>query len=132
MRNYYFLVITFLFLSCNKSKELKANFIDQTLDLIIENSNEESIEFPDLYANLTNKIDDDKDEKLKLVEKLKLKGFKIVNWGRGNNPPTGPRIVSVSLRKEECECEVTKIYYFTVSESEYKMTEKIKCKAIKP
>jgi hypothetical protein len=132
MRNYYFLVITFLFLSCNKSKELKPNFIDKTLDLIIENSNGESIEFPDLYTNLTNKIDDDKDEKLKLVEKLKLKGFKIVNWGRGNNPPTGPRIVSVSLRKEECECEVTKIYYFTVSESEYKMTEKIKCKAIKP
>lgn len=132
MRNIFFLVIAFFFLSCNKSKELKLDFIDKTIDLVIENSNGESIEFPDLYTNLTNKIDDDKDEKLKLVEKLKLKGFKVVNWGRGNNPPIGPRIVSVTLRKEECECEVTKIYYSTISESEYKMTEKIKCKAIKP
>lgn len=132
MRNTYFLVITFLFLSCSKSKPLKSSFIDKTLDLVIENSNEESIEFPDLYADLTNKIPDDKDEKLKLVEKLKLRGFNVINWGRGNNPPIGPRIISVTLKKEECECEVTKIYYSTISESEYKMTEKIKCKTIKP
>lgn len=131
MKNIYLLSITFLLISCSKNNESKSDFIDKTLDIVIDYSNGESLEFPTLYKDLTTKIPDDKDEKLKLAQRLKLKGFKVINWGRGNNPPVGPRIINITLRKEDCQCEVTKIYYSTVSEFEYQMTEKITCKKIK-
>ncbi len=120
--------IVFLFLiSCSEKQKTNRNFTDQIIDVTIETSSGESIEFPQLYDSLTYKIADDNDEKVKLVEKLKAKGFKVTNSGRGNFPPLGPRIVCVTLKKSDCECEVAKIYYSTTNDSLYQMAERIKC-----
>ncbi|CAD0001192.1 hypothetical protein [Flavobacterium salmonis] len=128
MKNIYFLFIGILiFFSCSKNKETNSDFIDKTLDLVIKYSNGQSIEYPDLYDKPVYNIADDKDEKLKLAERLKSRGFKIINWERGNNPPSGPRIVVLTLEKENCKCKVTKIYYSTISDSVYLTTEKINC-----
>ena len=128
MRNICFLLVFFLLNSCTKKKESNSDFYDKVLDLAIENSNGESVEFPELYDKLVTKIADDNNEKLKLVEKLKQKGFKVTNWGRGNHPPHGPRIIIINLKKDSCECEVAKIYYSTVDDTLYNMTERISCK----
>jgi hypothetical protein len=127
MRNIPFLLVFFLLTSCTNKEESNSNFYDKVLDLVIENSNGENVEFPELYDKLTTKIADDNNEKLKLVEKLKTKGFKVTNWGRGNHP-LGPRIIIINLKKDNCECEVAKIYYSTANDTLYNMTERINCK----
>lgn len=115
-------------ISCSEKEKTNLDFEDKVIDLVIENSNGKPIEFTEIYDSLAKNFPEDKSEKLMLVEKLKLKGFKIINWGRGNYPPLGPRIIVVTLKKEDCECEVAKIYYSTISESEFIMTERINCK----
>jgi coenzyme F420-reducing hydrogenase gamma subunit len=114
-------------LSCSEKKERKSDFEDQVLDLVIENSNGKPVEFPELYDKLVVTIPVDDKEKLKFVEKLKAKDFKVINWGRGNHI-LGPRIIIITLKKEDCECEVAKIYYSTVSETVYNITERVSCK----
>lgn len=114
--------------SQTEKTNLKKNFSDKIIDFAIDNCDDKFIELPDLYDKTTEKIANDENEKLILVEKLKNRGFEIINWGRGNNPPLGPRIIALTLKKGNCECEIIKIYYFTADESQYKMTEKIKCK----
>jgi hypothetical protein len=106
----------------------KNDLIENIIEILIEKGQDTFVEFPELYENLSKGIPDDKDEKLILVEKLKNKGFKVIDWGRGNYPPLGPRIITVSLKNNNCDCYVIKIYYLTVIENEYIMTEKIKCK----
>ena len=104
MRNLTILVVV-LFISCSKKQDSN----DALLDFIMEKQNGKYIEFPELYNQLANKIPDDKNEKLILVEKLKNKGFEVKSYGRGNYPPLGPRIISVKLKSKNCECEVDKI-----------------------
>ena len=128
MRSLLFLITSFLIISCTQKNEPKSGFEDKIIDLVIENANGKSIEFPEIYDSLTKNIPEDNVEKLILVEKLKSKGFKVINSGRGNYPPLGPRIVIFTLKKENCECEVAKIYYSTISDSVYNMTERISCK----
>lgn len=112
------------------SKMAITDFNEKTLDFLINNKEDKYLEFPDIYDTTANSIPEDADERLVLVEKLKNKGFKIVDWGRGNHPPLGPRIVIYTLKNKDCECEVSKIYYYTTSKSTYTMTERIKCKNI--
>ncbi len=126
MRNIPFLFPFFLFTSCIVKKETNFNFYDKSLNFIIENLDGEIVEFPQIYDSLTNKIADDNEEKLLLVEKLKAKGFKVTNSGRGNHP-LGPRIVVINKKKDNCECEIAKTYYSTANDSLYLMTEKISC-----
>lgn len=126
MKKNFLLLLLSLFVSCSQKKEKSSDFYDKILDLIIENSNGESVEFPQLYNKLTNRIEDDNNEKVKLVEKLKSKGFKITNWGRGNHA-LGPRIVIINLKKDNCECEVAKKYYSTTNDTLYNITEQINC-----
>lgn len=128
---YILFVILLNLTSCvnqEKKEKLYDTFYEKTLDVIIEISNGQSIEFPDLYQKLADKIPDDKDEKLILVQKLKAKGYEITNYGRGNYPPLGPRIIIVNMKKKNCACEVTKIYYSTISDSLYRMSERVNCK----
>lgn len=127
MRNISLKLVLLYYLSCNENKIRSTNFHDRILDIIIENSNGEIVEFPELYDSLTNKIADDKAEKLKFVEKLKPRGFKIVDRGRGNHI-LGPRSVVINLKKKDCECEVAKTYYSTSVDSLYRISEKISCK----
>lgn len=126
MRKIVFLFTLFLLFSCVEKKESNSDFYDKALDFVIVNSNGEIVEFPQIYDSLTYEIADDNEEKLKLVEKLKAKGFKVTNWGRGNHP-LGSRIIVINMKKNNCECEIAKTYYSTSNDSLYHMTEKINC-----
>lgn len=125
----YILAITTL-ASCSKEKASGHDFIDKVIDLTIDTSTGEYVQLPDLYDFLANTIPEDQNEKIILVERLKMKGFKITSWGRGNIPPLGPRIVTVELMNEHCSCEVTKTYYATTVDTLYQMTEGIKCRSV--
>lgn len=127
----YFIAITTL-ASCSKENTSGHDFIDKVIDLTIDTSSGEYVQLPDLYDSLANTIPEDQNEKIILVEKLKMKGFKITKRGRGNIPPLGPRIVTVELMNEHCICEVTKTYYATTVETLYQMTEGIKCRSVAP
>jgi hypothetical protein len=129
---YLIILFSILFLSCNeKPKSKSTNFNEKVVDFAIENSNNKFIELPDLYDSVSKEIvERDEDERLILVQILKKKGFEITNWGRGNHP-LGPRIIVLNLKKDNCECEVQKIYYSSdaVASGEiYKTTESIRCK----
>ena len=104
------------------------NTVDQLLGRIIQNADGTAVEFPDLYNGPVSSIPDDKDEKLILVGKLKEKGFEVTDWGRGNNPPLGPRIIHITLKKADCECEVNKYYYSTTVDTVYTVRESVVCK----
>ena len=128
MKKLILLTTIILLISCEKRKALSKNFVDQILDVTIETSTDEFIEFSQLYDSLSHSIPDDNEEKLILVERLKQRGFKVSNSGRGNFPPLGPRIVIIELKRDNCTCEVSKKYYATVSDTLYQMTEGISCK----
>lgn len=123
--------MTALFFSCNeKPKKQTIEFNEKVVEFAIENSNNKFIELPNLYDSLSKEIvDKDEDEKLILVQILKKKGFEVKDWGRGNHP-LGPRIITLKLRKGNCECEVLKTYYSTddLHREIYKTTESIRCK----
>lgn len=119
------------FLSCRNDKQIEIidnkNFIEKVVDFQINNKSNNLIELPTLYHSLVAEIPSDDEEKLILVEVLKKRGFKVLDWGRGNYPPIGPRIISIKLKKEDCFCEVNKIYYSTVSDNLFHPTENIRC-----
>ena len=136
MKYISFFILLILISCVNREKKEKIEklfdaFYEKTLDDIIEKSNGQSIEFRDLYQELADKIPDDKDEKLILVQKLKTRGFEVTNYERGNYPPLGPRIIIVNMKKKNCECEVSKKYYSTNSDSLYRMSETVNCKKIR-
>ncbi len=129
MKHLSLLLLLILFFSCNKKLEdYSVDFKEKVVNFVIDNFDDKFIELPNLYDSLATCIADDKNEKLILVQILKKKGFKIITWGRGNFPPLGARIISVTLKKDDCECEINKMYYSTISDSLYEMRENIKCK----
>jgi hypothetical protein len=130
MKYVFTVLLMFSIISYSQTEKTnsKKDFSDKIIDFAIDNCDDKFIELPDLYDKTAEKIANDENEKLILVEKLKNKGFEVINWGRGNNPPLGPRIIAATLKKSNCECDVIKIYYSTVDESQYQMTEKIKCR----
>lgn len=128
MRKIIITLVTLSLISCNEKTKVKDDFVDKIINITIETSTDKYVEFPDLYDKLSQEILDDKDEKLIIVEKLKAKGFKITNYGKGNYAPFGPRIINVTLQKYGCECEVDKIYYVTISDSNFITTERIRCR----
>lgn len=127
------ILFAYFILSCSNPQEAKTNkeFTDKLLDFIIENKDDQSVEIDGLYPTTIDYIPSDKDEKLVLAEKLKARGFKVTDAGRGNYPPIGVRIVSFTLKKDQCACEVSKIYYLTTFESTYIMKERISCKNVR-
>jgi hypothetical protein len=123
------LAIVFITLtSCSKEHQMNGDFVDKVLDLTIETSTGELIELPELYDKLADRIPDDSNEKLVIVERLKSRGFTVTNWGRGNMPPLGPRIVSIQFQKDNCSCDVSKMYYSTTVDSLFQVVERISCK----
>jgi hypothetical protein len=127
-RRLIYLIVIMTLTSCLKENKSDNDFIEKVIDLTIETASGEYVQLPDLYDSLASKIPKDNDERMILVEKLKARGFKITNWGRGNIPPLGPRIVDVELMSGHCICEVTKTYYSTTVDTLYQMTEGMKCK----
>lgn len=112
-------------LSCEGTRQ--KSVVDRVIDASIEVQSGELVEFPGLYDTLTHYIPEDKDEKLILGEKLKARGFEQVDYGRGNFPPLGPRVVIVEMKKGDCHCSVRKVYYATVAEETWQMSEAISC-----
>lgn len=103
--------------------EVNRNYIDSLmLDICLT----KDIEFIDLYPVLDS-IAPEKHEKLVIVDSLKMKGFDITNWGKGNWVG-GPRIVSFTMSNQQCECQIDKLYYSTEQEGKYRVTERLKCK----
>jgi len=131
--NITFLLISFIttFLACkldeNKSTSANKDFIQNIIDFAIEHKDNKTIELPFLYDSLVSHIPEDSSEKLLLAEALKKKGFKVIAGGHGNYPPRGPRVISLILRKNNCVCEINKIYYSTVSDTLFEVAERIKC-----
>jgi hypothetical protein len=128
---YIILLFPILFFSCNeKPKNQHVDFNEEVVDFAIKNSNNKFIELPNLYDSVSKEIvAKDEDEKLILVQILKKKGFEVKDWGRGNHP-LGARIITLKLRKGNCECEVLKTYYSTddLPREIYKTTESVRCK----
>lgn len=133
IKNTRSVILLSLLFSCSRPQESKTNkeFTDKLLNFIIENKDNQSVELDGLYDTTIDHIPEDKDEKLVLAEKLKARGFIVTDSGRGNFPPIGARIVNLTLKKDLCECEVSKIYYLTTFESTYVMKEKISCRNIR-
>lgn len=123
----YFFQLLILIAIQNVFSQEKKDFIDKTIDFLISEKSNQNIEFFDLYDNLQTEILEDNKEKLILVEKLKNRGFLIEDYGRGNYPPVGARIIIVKMRKEECKCEIAKIYYYTTIDNLFEIRERIKC-----
>lgn len=125
---YYFLGLILLF-SCKRENEKQQlnskSFVKKTIDFAIANKDNEVMELPGLYDSLSHGLPEK--SRLILAEELEKRGFKNINSGRGNYPPRGPRIVSKTYQKENCICEVSKIYYSTTTEGYYEMSERISC-----
>lgn len=111
----------------DKTSSSAGGFIENTLDFVIEHQDNNIIELPSLYDSLATQLPADSAETLLLAEALKKRGFKVINWGRGNFPPRGPRFVSLTLQKDNCFCEVSKIYYSTLYDMRFEMAERISC-----
>jgi hypothetical protein len=123
-----YIVILILLISCTRKND-SPDFVDKIIDLAIEVSNGQYIELPNLHDTLTTYIPEYRYDRIILLENLKRRGFKIVGHIEGNYPPLGPKIITVTLRKGDCDCAVNKIYYFsTLSKSAYEMRENIFCR----
>jgi hypothetical protein len=135
MKKAFAAILFLISISCSQRQSSDKDFIDKLLDLATATSSEEYrgeeyVQLTNLYDKLAHDIPEDKDEKLILVERLKQRGFEVTHRGRGNFPPLGPRIVIVELKKENCVCEVNKIYYATVADTLYQQAEGINCKRV--
>lgn len=130
-KNIFLILISVLIISCNgrSEKALKSPDypVENMVDYVIKSRDNLMIEFPELYDSLTNNIAEDSSERLILAELLKKRDFNVTNRSRGNFPPLGSRIVSVVMKKGDCYCQVDKIYYKTITDSLYQMTERIRC-----
>lgn len=122
------------FISCNTdSKSDEKKQISQTeeiINLLIENANGEVVEFRSLYDTLYTEIPTDSLEKIFTIKYLENRGFKIIDYGRGNYPPNAQRIISIQMQNNNCKCTVDKIYYYTIDEKSYEATERISCSNI--
>ena len=113
------------FTACEEKKQL-GDFTDRILDFAIENAEDKFIELPDLYPK-TIEMPSENREAFLLAEKLKNKGFKVKKQTAGSYSVSGIKVVTIVLNKSFCDCEVSKTYYPTPFEGQYKVTEKVRC-----
>lgn len=114
-----------------ESDEHYQNVNKQKIDsLLHEICVESPLEFIDLYKSYVDSIANDHNENSILVDLLKTKKFKVIDWGRGNWT-RGPRIVSFKISRGQCECNIDKLYFSTQQKNIYRVTERIRCKSQK-
>lgn len=127
---FIFIAIIFTAISCtsniDKKNSKQKGLVENTLDFVTEHKDNSVIELSSIYDSLTSTIADDSAEYLILADSLKKRGFKVIDWSRGNHP-RGPRFVNLVLQKDNCFCEVTKLYYSSFSDDWYEMSEKVSC-----
>ena len=80
-----------------------------------------SYEFTDLYKE-TDSIPEA--DYMEIDNYLRDEGFEVVETGRGNWMK-GPRIFSMTLRKDSCYCRIDKLYYSIENSDKLKVTERI-------
>lgn len=115
--------------TCNEKLSRRGDdFVEEVVDLAVRLKNNRPIELSTLYDSLATTLPADSVETLVLAEELKRKGFKVIDWGRGNFPPNGVRIVVLGLKKDSCYCSVSKMYYSTIRNDLYQIRESISCK----
>lgn len=119
--NGLFLVIFCSSFICSESNST----MEKVVDLLILERSGETIEFPFLYDELIHKIPEK--SSLKSAKYLESLGFEKISGGRGNYPPRGPRIVSLTYQKDDCKCETSLIYYATNTSDAYERAERVKC-----
>lgn len=131
LRLIFLTMISVIIVSCkDQSKKVIENTkdpVENIINYVTSTRNNLIIELPNLYDSLSNQIAEDSVERLILVDALKKRDFKIINWGRGNYSPLGPRIISFVMKKGNCVCQIDKIYYNTITDSLFQMTERIRC-----
>ena len=140
-----FLII--LFLSCNNSNEATVKppashdaKLNPNLDFIwdAKSITRDSIsDIMDLLCDsITYEIIDlypggdsiPKDDWFILDDTLKMRGFKVVETGRGNWDK-GPRIITMTLETNSCICRLDKLYYSQPSHDRvYRVTERFACR----
>jgi hypothetical protein len=97
------------------------------LDLAIETRSGRYLELPDLYDGVVIGPPEEKDESLILAEKLKVRGFKVINTKHDVSGLSGKRSVTVTLFDGTCHCEVTKTYSPSAYINQFAVSEKITC-----
>lgn len=124
------LILSALLIGCspNPKPGYDRDFAESVITFSIETGRDELIELPGLYDTPAQNIPDVKDDQLILAEKLITRGFRKTETTQANFPLLGRRIITVTLLKDSCRCEVSKIYYNGSNVSEYLRTERIKCK----
>lgn len=119
------LIIALFTISCS-NREPMISIVTNSLE---KSCQFESSEFLEFYQDV-DKIRNDDDEILFIVEALKKEGYAVSKWGRGNWE-YGPRIVSYTMTKNDCLCRIDKLYYTVDYSGNYKVTEKIECQTNK-
>lgn len=118
----------FGFISRSDFKKINYKTFDFTQKNLCENG---LMEFVDIYNNFEPLVKD-QDEKIVIVEKLKIQGFTLKNKRQGNWS-SGPKIISVTLSNDKCDCYIDKLYYYDYSEPSetekvFRVTERVNCK----
>ncbi len=117
-----------IFFSCNQNHSSNSSlFEERIVNEAIELRNGRIIELRDIYPALTDSIPEASNDTAILAAILKKKGFKTVNSGWGNFLH-GPGMITFSLKKDDCECEVGKYYYRQTEAGLFLVTESIYCK----
>jgi hypothetical protein len=127
---FFLLIINSSWMACKstvKKTISKADFNEAVLDWATSRKDNQPVELPNIYDSLVTIIAEDRNEKIILAEMLKKRGFSVIDAGRGNYPPRGPRIFSLTLQKGDCICKVDKIYYNTVDSNTWEPAERICC-----
>lgn len=134
MKAVLFLPLLAIFICCDRKpgsdqSHDDANLTDKVITLAIQTRTGEAIELPQLYPHAVNYIAPDNDQNLILADRLALRGFKKIRSGRVDQQLSGRRTFVVTMAKDDCICEVSKIYYSTANVSQYIVSEGIACSA---
>lgn len=103
-----------------------SRFSNEILPQILRDKSGTTLEIDNLYRAPIEDLPIDSLESLILLDDLKTRGFKVINWARGNFIG-GPRMVNYSVQKEDCFCDLIKWYYKTEDPNDLKRTESISC-----
>lgn len=132
------IILILVVIACNNRRNDKTNVLTNTRNLddydgYIQTTKDSlkpvldrickgiSYEFTDLYQD-TDSIPEA--DFMEIDNYLKNEGFEVVETGRGNWMK-GPRIFSMTLRKDSCYCRIDKLYYSIENSEKLRVTERI-------
>lgn len=125
-------IASLLLFSCAEKTQPNsdADIIDKVITTVMTTKTGETVELPDLYDRTVGNIPQDNDQHVILADRLELRGFKKTASGRRDQQLSGRRMFVVTMQKDDCQCEVSKVFYSTANVSEYFVSERIACQTI--